>query len=198
LTVDKVFGWGAKGSKILCLPAITQAMATRKVGDRAPVMGTDVHVDEDALVIGDVVLADGVSVWPCALLRADDDRIVVGRGSAIMDMAFIEAPAGRPVTVGEGCIISHGARLHGCSIGEDSLVGIGATVLDGAVVGPRSIVAAGCLVPPDMKVEARSVVVGVPAKRVRSTTETDDARLSEELTLLAEKARKYSSVQQHI
>jgi carbonic anhydrase/acetyltransferase-like protein (isoleucine patch superfamily) len=173
-------------------------MATRKVGDRAPVMGTDVHVDEDALVIGDVVLADGVSVWPCALLRADDDRIVVGRGSAIMDMAFIEAPAGRPVTVGEGCIISHGARLHGCSIGEDSLVGIGATVLDGAVVGPRSIVAAGCLVPPDMKVEARSVVVGVPAKRVRSTTETDDARLSEELTLLAEKARKYSSVQQHI
>jgi carbonic anhydrase/acetyltransferase-like protein (isoleucine patch superfamily) len=115
-----------------------------------------------------------------------------------MDMAFIEAPAGRPVTVGEGCIVSHGARLHGCTVGDRALVGIGATVLDGADIGERSVIAAGCVVPPGEKVEERSLLAGVPARRVRGTTEKDDERLARELTVLAEKARKYTSVQQHL
>jgi carbonic anhydrase/acetyltransferase-like protein (isoleucine patch superfamily) len=173
-------------------------MATRKVGDKEPNVSEGAYVDEDALVIGDVVLEEGVSVWPRALIRADDDRVTVRRGSAIMDMAFIEAPAGRPVTVGEGCIVSHGARLHGCTVGDRALVGIGATVLDGADIGERSVIAAGCVVPPGEKVEERSLLAGVPARRVRGTTEKDDERLARELTVLAEKARKYTSVQQHL
>ncbi len=173
-------------------------MTTRKVGELSPEVSPDAYVDEDARVIGGVVLEEGVSVWPFALIRADDDRVTVRRGSAIMDTAFIEAPEGRPVTVGTGCIISHGARLHGCTIGDGVLVGIGATVLDGADVGPGSVIAAGSLVPPGARVEPGSLVVGIPARRARDVTDEDADKLRMELTGLREKARRYNSDQQHL
>jgi len=166
-------------------------MALRAFGWNRPVVGKEAFVDEDALVIGRVHLDDRVTVWPRALIRADDDEINIGAGTAIMDMAFIEAPKGRPVTVGSGCIVSHGARLHGCTIGDDVLIGIGATVLDGATVNSGSIVAAGSLIAPGTNVPKDSLVMGSPGKVVRSVTPSDKERIGDELISLTRKAEMY-------
>jgi carbonic anhydrase/acetyltransferase-like protein (isoleucine patch superfamily) len=168
-------------------------MVLRSYGNKRPTLGSNVYVDESAVVIGEVFLRDRSSVWPGAILRADDDTVEIGRGSAMMDMSFAEAPKGRPVIVGDGCIVSHSARLHGCEVGDEALVGIGALILDGAVVGERSVIAAGCLVPPGMKIAAGSVVMGLPAHVVRKTSAKDVEWLGEELKILAAKAAKYRS-----
>jgi len=127
------------------------------------------------------------------VIRADDDSVILGKGSAVLDLALVEAPKGRPVVVGEGCIISHGARLHGCSVGNDCTIGIGALVLDGASIGEKSVVAAGSLVPPGAKIPQGSFVLGVPGRITRQTSPNDLARLREELRALIEKAARYRS-----
>jgi len=96
-------------------------MVLRSYGDKSPTLGSEVYVDESAVVIGEVFLRDRSSVWPGAVLRADDDVVEIGRGSAMMDMSFAEAPKGRSVIVGDGCIVSHSARLHGCRVGDETL-----------------------------------------------------------------------------
>jgi len=166
-------------------------MTLRPYGDKKPALGRNVYVDDGAIVIGDVLLEDGVTVWPGAVLRGDDDRIVIGRGSAVMDMAFAEAPKDRPVTVGEGSILSHSVRLHGCSIGSGVLVGIGAIVLDGTVVGDGSVVAAGTLITPGSKIPDGSVVMGSPGKVTGRTSESSRAWLVKELEALSRKAAVY-------
>lgn len=166
-------------------------MALRSVGTRAPSVPEDAFVDESALLIGGVTLGAGASVWPCALIRADDDTVHIGEGSAVMDMAFIEAPRGRPVRVGRGCLVSHGARLHGCALDDNVLVGVGAIVLDGATVGRGSVVAAGCVVPPGKEIPPRTMVSGIPAATARPTTEADESALAEELKVLRSKAGRY-------
>jgi carbonic anhydrase/acetyltransferase-like protein (isoleucine patch superfamily) len=167
-------------------------MTTRKAGNRRPSIAEGAYVDESALLIGAVTVRKRASVWPCALLRADDDEVDVGEGSAVMDMAFAEAPSGRPVRVGKGCLISHGARLHGCVVEDGCLIGIGATVLDGVVVGKGSIVAAGSLVPPGKAVPPGSVVVGTPATVARQTTDADRKLVSAELEAVKAKAERYA------
>jgi carbonic anhydrase/acetyltransferase-like protein (isoleucine patch superfamily) len=166
-------------------------MPLRPYGDKRPALGKNVYVDESALVIGDVQLGDGVTVWPGAVLRADDDRIVIGRGSAVMDMAFAEAPQGRPVTVGEGSILSHAVRLHGCSIGRGVLVGVGAIVLDESIVGDGSVVAAGTLITPGSNIPDGSVVMGSPGKVTGKVSESNRAWLVKELQALSKKADVY-------
>lgn len=168
-------------------------MAQREVGGKTPKVAPGAYVDDSALLIGDVSLGARASVWPCALMRADDDSIEVGDGSAIMDMAFLEAPKGRPVKVGDRCLISHGARLHGCVVEDDCLIGIGAIVLDGAKVGRGSIVAAGSLVPPGRDIPARSVVAGTPATVVRQASAADAEMISGELETVGTKAARYAS-----
>lgn len=165
----------------------------REVGGKRPVLGEGVYVDESAVVIGDVQLGGGASVWPASVVRADDDRVVIGEDSAVLDMAFIEAPRGRPVTIGEGCLVSHCARLHGCTLGRSVLIGIGAIVLDGARVGDEAVVAAGSLVPPGGEVQPRTVVMGVPAKASRPVGPTDLETLRSELDTLRAKAALYAA-----
>ena len=172
------------------------SMVLRSYGNKRPTLGSDVYVDESAVVIGEVFLRDRSSVWPGAILRADDDIVEIGRGSAMMDMSFAEAPRGRAVAVGDGCIVSHSARLHGCKVGDETLIGIGTIVLDGAEIGERSVIAAGCLVPPGTKIAAESFVMGLPARVVRQTSSKDADWLREELKMLAAKAAKYQSQHQ--
>ncbi|HIJ17954.1 MAG TPA: gamma carbonic anhydrase family protein [Thermoplasmata archaeon] len=167
-------------------------MALRNIGGRRPTIGDDVYVDESALLIGDVVLRGRASVWPCALLRADDDTVEVGEGSAVMDMAFLEAPKGRPVKIGRDCLVSHGARLHGCVVEDGVLIGIGAIVLDRAVIGKGSIVAAGSVVPPGREIPPGSVAAGAPAVVTRQTSSADADLVAAELDAIRTKARGYS------
>ncbi|HIH01981.1 TPA: gamma carbonic anhydrase family protein [Thermoplasmata archaeon] len=166
-------------------------MAIRSYRGVGPTIPESAYVDEHALVIGNVTLGEGVSVWPGAVLRADDDSVCVGRGSAVMDQAFVEAPSGKPVTTGEGCLVSHGVRLHGCSLGSGVLVGVGAIVLDGARIGDGAIVGAGSLVTPGMEIGPGELVLGSPAKAMRRVTEEETSRIARELEAVKAKALDY-------
>ncbi len=131
-------------------------------------------IADNAYIIGDVVLEEGVSVWYGAVLRGDIHEIRVGKLSNVQDNVVIHVTKDLwPTIIGERVTVGHMAMLHGCTIEDDVLVGIGAIVLDGAVVGRESVIAAGALVPPGMKVPPGSVVMGVPAKVVRKVTEKD-------------------------
>ncbi|MFF4952045.1 gamma carbonic anhydrase family protein [Streptomyces chattanoogensis] len=126
-----------------------------------------------SVVVGDVTLAPGASVWYHAVLRADCGPIVLGADSNIQDNCTVHVDPGFPVTVGERVSVGHNAVLHGCTVEDDVLVGMGATVLNGAHIGAGSLVAAQALVPQGMRVPPGSLVAGVPAKVKRELTDEE-------------------------
>jgi carbonic anhydrase/acetyltransferase-like protein (isoleucine patch superfamily) len=134
-----------------------------------PAIAPGARVDTDALVMGNVTVADGASIWPHALVRGDDAAVVVRENAVILDKAFVEAP--KRTEIGPGSIVSHGALVHGSTIGRDVLVGMGAVVLDVAVAD-ESIVAAGAVVTRDVT-DRRSFVAGVPAQKRREVREDE-------------------------
>jgi len=137
----------------------------RPFSDKRPRFGQRVFVASSAAVIGDVDLADDVSVWFGAVLRADLQAIRIGARSNVQDNVVVHVDAPDfPVLVDEDVTVGHAAILHGCRVGSGALIGMHATVLNGAVVGAEAVVAAGALVPPGMTVPPRSLVAGVPAK----------------------------------
>jgi carbonic anhydrase/acetyltransferase-like protein (isoleucine patch superfamily) len=148
-------------------------------------------VDISARLIGRVTLASGVTVWPGAVLRADDEEIRIGQGSAILDMCLLEAPAGHPVLVEPRALVSHMVCVHGAVVKTGALVGIGAIVLDGAVVGERTIVGAGSLVPPGMEVPSGVLVMGQPAKIIRELKPAERKTVDKQLAELKAKAEIY-------
>ena len=159
----------------------------------APAIADGVFVDRSARIIGRVELQAGTSIWPGAVLRADSERIVVGRGSAVLDQCLLEAPEGHPVLVDEGALISHQACLHGAHVEAGALVGIGAVVLDGATIGTGALVAAGAVVAPKQVVPPRTLVVGQPAKVLRELTAEELARTHAQVAEVAAKAQQYLS-----
>lgn len=161
---------------------------------RWPQYDESVFVDPAARLIGDVILGSDVSIWPFAVLRADSNRILVGERSVLLEKVLVESPKDHPVTIEKNVLISHGAILHGCTVKEGAVVGIGAIVLDGAEVGRYSIVGSGCVVPPGMKIPDGSLVLGIPAKVVRTLDEKERKRSEEQLTEAYEKSRKYLKI----
>lgn len=161
---------------------------------KTPQFDETVFIDPSARLIGDILLAPHVSIFPFALLRADSHRIVVGERSVILDKVLIESPENHPVVIEEEVLISHGAILHGCVIRRGAIVGIGAIVLDGAEIGSHSIVGSGSLVPPGMKVADNSLVLGIPAKMVRTLTDDEQKRSVDQLAEAYEKSRKYLKI----
>jgi carbonic anhydrase/acetyltransferase-like protein (isoleucine patch superfamily) len=128
-----------------------------------------------ATVIGSVRLSESSSVWYGAVLRADSDTIAIGAGSNIQDGVAVHADPGFPVSVGCGVSVGHNAVLHGCTVGDDVLVGMGAVVLNGTVIGDGSLIAAGALVPAGTVVPPRSLVAGVPGKVRRELSDAEVA-----------------------
>lgn len=146
----------------------------------SPNMGERVFVDEAAVVIGNVTLGDDVSVWPFAVVRGDMHQIKIGARTSVQDNSILHIthpsdfnPGGWPLTIGEDVTIGHGVCLHGCNIGNRVLIGIGSTVLDGAVVEDEVIIAAGTLVPPGKTLESGYLYVGSPAKQARALKESE-------------------------
>jgi carbonic anhydrase/acetyltransferase-like protein (isoleucine patch superfamily) len=131
-----------------------------------------------AFVCGDAALGPGASVWPFAVVRADNERITVGAESNVQDGAVLHADPGVPCTLGARVSVGHRALVHGATVRDDCIVGMGAIVLNGAVVGAGSIVGAGALVREGQVVPAGSLVVGTPARVVRETTAEDRARIA--------------------
>jgi carbonic anhydrase/acetyltransferase-like protein (isoleucine patch superfamily) len=147
-----------------------------------PKLGKRVYVDEAAVVIGDTELGDDVSVWPCAVVRGDMHTIKIGARTSVQDGAVLHIthasefnPDGWPLIIGEDVTIGHNACLHGCRIGNRVLIGIGATILDGAEVPDDVVIAAGTLVPPKKKLESGYMYIGQPCKQARKLTDKERA-----------------------
>jgi len=143
-----------------------------RIGDRRPDVARARFIAWNAEVAGAVTLAEDTSVWFSATLRGDLEPIRVGRGSNVQDGAVIHTDVGLPCVVGERVTIGHRAVLHGCQVGDDCLIGMGAVVLSGAVIGKESVVGAGALVTEGKSFPPRSLILGSPARAVRTLDDT--------------------------
>lgn len=149
---------------------------------RAPQIADDTWIAPDANVIGDIVVEDGASIWFCSTLRGDNERITLGTGSNIQENCVLHTDMGYPLTIGVNCTIGHKVMLHGCTIGNNSLIGMGATILNGAKIGENCLIGAGTLITEGKEVPDGSLVMGVPGKVVRQldSTAIDGLRKSAE------------------
>jgi carbonic anhydrase/acetyltransferase-like protein (isoleucine patch superfamily) len=157
-------------------------------GDASPGLAPSAWVAPGAYVIGDVALGDESSVWYGAVLRGDTEPIRIGDRTNVQDGCILHADPGFPAIVGEGCVVGHNAVVHGCEIGDNCLVGMGATILNGARIGDGSIVAAGAVVPEGREFPPRSLIVGVPAKRAGDVTDKQAADIERGASEYVERA----------
>ena len=160
-------------------------MTIRSVPGRRPQIHPGAWVDPAALVIGDVELAEGVSIWPFTVIRGDEGQYIrIGRNSNVQDNSVVHVTPESPCVIGEGVTIGHRCVVHACTIGNNVRIGIGAVVLTGAVIEDNAQVAAGAVVPQGKVVPAGTLVMGVPAKPVRQMNEA-------ELEDMRQNAREY-------
>ncbi len=152
--------------------------SVRSFDGTTPTMGQRVFVDPSAVVLGDVVLGDDVSVWPQVAIRGDMHKIHVGRRTSIQDGSVLHIThagpyneGGWPLTIGSEVTVGHKATLHGCTIGDRVLVGMGAIVMDGAVVESDVVIGAGALVTPRKHLRSGFLYAGSPAREVRALSE---------------------------
>ena len=142
---------------------------------RTPSLDPTSFVAAGARVVGGVVLSEGASVWYNAVLRADGDTITVGAGSNLQDNVSVHVDPGHPVVIGRDVSVGHNAVVHGCTIGDGSLIGMGAVVLSGAVIGDGCLIAGGAVVLEGAVIPPGSLVAGVPAKVRRDLTDDERA-----------------------
>lgn len=145
-----------------------------------PQIDLSCYIDELALVVGEVELAENVSIWPFAVVRGDVNFIKIGKNSNVQDHCMLhvshkraEKPEGSPLIIGEDVTIGHHVKLHGCTIGNRVLVGIGTIILDDAVIEDDVMIGAGSLVPPNKRLESGYLYVGSPVKQIRKLTEKE-------------------------
>ena len=150
-------------------------------------------VAPDAHVVGRVTLGVDVGIWFGAVLRGDRDTIRVGAGTNVQEGAMLHTDPGFPLTVGAGCTIGHHAIVHGCTVGDNVLVGMGATIMNGAVIGPDSVVGAGALVTEGKTYPARSLIVGSPAKALRTLDDAAVAKLHLSAAAYVENWRRFAA-----
>jgi len=157
----------------------------------APRIAVSAYVDPSAVVIGDVAIGERSSVWPNVSVRGDTGLITIGEESNVQDNSVLHLDEGVPLTIGDRVTVGHSVVLHGCVIEDESLIGIGAIVLNHARIGKGAVVAAGCLVPEGMQVPPGMLVMGVPAKVFRAVTEEEATRFREGCKHYVEKAAIY-------
>ena len=160
-------------------------------GDTSPQVAESAWVAPGAYVIGDVDLGEESSVWYGAVLRGDTEPIRIGARTNVQDGCVLHVDPGFPAVVGEGCVVGHNAVVHGCEIGDDCLVGMGATILTGAKIGEGSIVAAGAVIPEGREFPPRSLIVGIPAKRVADVNEEQAADIERGASAYVERAASH-------
>jgi carbonic anhydrase/acetyltransferase-like protein (isoleucine patch superfamily) len=152
-------------------------MALYELDGVAPQLGTGAWVADSAEVIGNVRLGENASIWFGAVLRGDNETMTIGRNSNVQDMSMLHSDPGCPLTIGENVTIGHQVMLHGCTIGDNSLIGIQAVVLNNAKIGRNSIVGAGSVVTEGKEFPDNSLIFGSPAKVMRTISDEDAARL---------------------
>lgn len=158
-----------------------------------PEIADDAFIAPGARVIGRVAIGRGASIWYNCVLRADVERIAVGEGTNLQDGTIVHVTSGRFATViGANCLIGHQAIIHGCTLEDDSFVGFGATVMDGCVIAPEGMLAAGALLPPGKRIESRQLWVGNPARFVRELSEEEVNRNRESTRTYRALARRHT------
>ncbi len=162
---------------------------------KTPKIDPSAYIDLSAKIIGDVSIGKNVSIWTNAVLRGDENSIVIEDEVAVMENTFLEAPREYPLKIEYGTLVAHGAILHGCSVLSESMIGIGAIILDGAVVGKGSIIGAASLVPEGRIIPPKSIYIGSPGKVLRNATDEDFERVRSYHKRVFEKAMEYKKIQ---
>ena len=168
-------------------------MPQYRLGDKAPTVDATAFVAPDATLVGDVQLGPQASVWFQAVARGDNEPIRIGARSNVQESAVLHADPGYPLTIGERVTVGHQAMLHGCSIGEGSLIGIQAVILNGARIGKHCLVGAGAIVTERKEFPDRSLILGAPAKVVRQLSDEDVKNLEASAASYAERAGVFAT-----
>jgi carbonic anhydrase/acetyltransferase-like protein (isoleucine patch superfamily) len=164
----------------------------RPFRDTSPQVAADAFVADTAVVVGDVEIGSGSSVWFGVVIRADSSKIRIGERSNVQDLSMLHSDEDAPCTIGNDVTIGHGALVHGCTVEDGAQISMGAIVLSHAVVGAGAIVGAGALVPEGARVEPNTIVMGVPAKPRRVVTDEDRVRTIEAARHYSELGREYA------
>ncbi|VTU30615.1 Putative acetyltransferase [Variovorax sp. PBS-H4] len=167
-------------------------MALYELDGVAPQLGQGAYVADSAQAIGRVVMGDNASLWFGAVARGDNEALTIGRNSNIQDLSVLHSDAGVPLTIGENVTVGHHVVLHGCTIGDNSLIGIGAVVLNNAKIGRNCIVGAGSVVTEGKEFPDNSLIIGAPAKVVRTLDEAAADRLRKSAEHYVENARRFA------
>lgn len=162
-----------------------------KLGERTPKKGDNVFVADNAKVIGDVILEDESSVWFGVTLRGDNDAITIGKQTNVQDGSVLHTDPGIKLTLGQGVTVGHQVMLHGCDVGDYSLIGIQAVVLNGAKIGKHCIIGANALVPENMVIPDGSLVVGSPAVIKRELNDMQKKMLEGSAAHYVHNAKRY-------
>ncbi|WP_016691902.1 gamma carbonic anhydrase family protein [Rhodococcus rhodochrous] len=172
-------------------------MAVYALGERVPDIHPDAWVHPDAVVIGNVTLGAGASVWPSAVLRGDYGTITVGEKTNIQDGTIIHCTAIEATVIGARCVVGHNAHIEGATIGDGALIGSGSLVLNGSVVGAGAQVAAGALIPPRFELPPRRMAMGIPAN-VREGYEVPENNFDANAEMYAANAAYYRTALRRI
>lgn len=164
------------------------------LADKQPVYKAEpAFIAPNAVLVGDIEIHEGASVWFNVVIRADNDRVIIGEQSNVQDGAVLHIDPGYPLTLGKGVTIGHKAMLHGCTVGDYSLIGINAVVLNGAQIGKHCLIGANTLIPEDMVIPDGSMVIGSPGKIKRELTLQQRQMLELSAQHYVENGRKYAS-----
>jgi carbonic anhydrase/acetyltransferase-like protein (isoleucine patch superfamily) len=166
-------------------------MAIYELDGMAPKLGAGAWVADSAEVIGQVEMAENASVWYGCVVRGDTEKIRIGRNTNVQDLSVLHADAGVPLTIGDNVTVGHQVMLHGCTIGDNSLVGIQSVILNGAKIGRNCIVGAGSLVTENKEFPDNSLIVGSPAKVVRTLDAATEQHLRQSAEHYVENARRH-------
>jgi carbonic anhydrase/acetyltransferase-like protein (isoleucine patch superfamily) len=175
-------------------------MAIYALGDVTPVFPEtgNYWVAPDAQVMGNIVLKENASVWFGAVLRGDNDPIVIGENSNVQDGAVMHTDIGCPLTLGANVTVGHQAMLHGCTVGDNSLIGIGATVLNGAKIGRNCLIGAHALVGEGKEIPDNSMVLGMPGKVVRELGEDNEKMMLLSANIYVENWKRFKETLKEI
>ena len=169
-------------------------MPIYRIGPYEPVIPASAYVAPEAVLIGRVTLGENASVWPGAVIRADDEPIHIGLGSNVQDGAVLHVDPGCPLVVGDNVTVGHQAMLHGCTIGAGSLIGIQVVVYNKVMIGRDCLIGLGAVITEGKTFADRSLIVGMPAKRIREVTDADVAYMHANTKVYVDRRERYRTL----
>jgi len=168
----------------------------KKFRNKTPIIPNSCYISESVDIIGEVELGEEVNIWFGTVIRGDMNYIKIGSRTNIQDNSTVHVTTGiAPTIIGNGVTIGHNAIIHGCTIEDNCLIGMGSIIMDNALIGENSLIGAGAVVPPNMKIPPNSLVVGLPAKVVRQINKTEKSEIFERAQHYIDFANEYKNIE---